>query len=498
MLHFHSLSLPDAGALPKNWSQLLVLLVFENDLAPALDHMFASEVAKRIRSIALMEHFRGQAQQCCQLVDVPGCHWQRLWLVGLGERANVSSVKSVLSQLASKLIDNACTHAALSFPATIAQEMYLTDLCQALFDASYQNHGAKTTKPSATKLKRIGIVKGEHTNVKAFRQIVAYQRALHLGKTLTKDLANAPCNLCTPEYLADTAKDMAADYDAISVDILDEARMAELGMGAFLAVSRGSERPGFMPVLHYQHKDAVNASPVVLIGKGITFDTGGISLKSAPGMNNMIYDMAGAACVLGVMKAVAELNLPVNLIVMVAAAENMPDGNAYRPGDIVTTLSGQTVEIISTDAEGRLVLCDAMTYATRFSPMVMIDVATLTGAAIVSLGHVASGLMSNNQLLADALLQAGESANDKAWQMPLWDDFQDALDSPFADMKNSGSNSPGMITAGCFLKRFAGDIPWAHLDVAGTSFRYGIGNSATARPLGLLLAYLCDLSSTGR
>jgi leucyl aminopeptidase len=269
--------------------------------------------------------------------------------------------------------------------------------------------------------------------------------------------------------------------------------MEELGMGAFMAVSRGSDKPGYLIIARYDGGKR-GAAPTVLIGKGITFDTGGISLKPGPAMDEMKFDMCGAASVLGALQAAALAKLPINLIALVAAAENMPSGCATRPGDIVRTMSGKTVEILNTDAEGRLVLCDAMTWAEQYSPRAVIDVATLTGAIITALGSHASGLFANNDALADDLLAAGEWTGDRAWRMPLWDEYQDALKSNFADIPNIGTPGAASITAACFLARFADKYPWAHLDVAGTAFHGGPAKGASGRPVRLLFQYLCHVA----
>lgn len=362
-------------------------------------------------------------------------------------------------------------------------------LIQAFFHASYRFSDYKTKASRRTEITVELLVSDERLN-----DALDYARALHNGKCRTRDLANMPGNLCTPAYFAECALALDEQFATISTDILDEAQLTELGMDAYLAVGRGSAHPGCMPVIRYVGAEPEEPS-IWVIGKGITFDSGGITLKKPPGMQNMIYDMCGGASVIGLMAAVAELKLPVNVTGVIATAENMPDGDAFRPGDILTTMSGQTVEIISTDAEGRLVLCDAITYAKQHQPALIIDVATLTGAQIVSLGSHASGLMGNSPQLNQALQQAGDESGDRAWTMPVWPDYQDALESPFADMRNAGNQSPGMITAGCYLARFAGNTPWAHLDIAGTSFQYGTGNSATGRPLPLLLQFLRNYSN---
>ncbi|GMM73252.1 hypothetical protein MTsDn5_32050 [Alteromonas gracilis] len=319
---------------------------------------------------------------------------------------------------------------------------------------------------------------------------ISYETALNAAMTWAKDLAHMPANLCTPNYLAEQAQHLAQTFSTVSFDILNESALKQLGMNGYLAVNAGSQFAATMPILRYTAKGLENSPPVVLIGKGVTFDSGGITLKRSPDMRHMIYDMAGAGCVLGVIQAVATLGLNINIIGIVASADNAIDGKAYRPGDIITMHSGKTVEVMSTDAEGRMLMADAISYARQFSPSVIIDIATLTGAAISALGHKATALFSNAPALESALVEAGELANDRCWPFPLWPEYQDAITSQHADMMNTGINSPGAISAGCFLSRFADGTPWAHLDVAGTAFTYTKSLSATGRPIPLLLSYL--------
>ncbi len=308
----------------------------------------------------------------------------------------------------------------------------------------------------------------------------------------TKDLGNLPPNLCTPSFLAEEAKALGKTYPGLKVEIHDEKKLKALGMGSFLAVAQGSEQPPRLIVMQY-NGGKKGEQPYALVGKGITFDTGGISIKPAAGMDEMKYDMCGAASVFGTLRAVLELQLPINLVCLLACAENMPSGRATRPGDIVTTMSGQTVEILNTDAEGRLVLCDTLTYAERFKPQAVIDLATLTGACIVALGSNTSGLMGNDDALIEQVLDAGRRADDRAWQLPLFDEYQEQLDSPFADIANIGGPKAGTITAGCFLSRFAKAYKWAHLDIAGTAWiSGGKEKGATGRPVPLLTQYLLD------
>jgi len=315
--------------------------------------------------------------------------------------------------------------------------------------------------------------------------------AFAAGFEKAKFLGDLPPNICNPAYLAQEAAGIAENHDHTELEVLDEDDMAELGMDAFLGVSRGSANRGRLIVLKYSGA-AQGEQPVVLIGKGVTFDSGGLSLKSPENMMQMKYDMCGAAGVIGAFLACVKLQLKVNVVCIVAAVENMPDGDACRPGDVITSMSGKTIEVLNTDAEGRLVLCDAITYSQKFNPDVIIDVATLTGACVIALGHHASGLVSNDDELADSLLAAGNSVVDRAWRLPLWEEYQSQLDSPFADMKNVGGMPAGVLTSSCFLSRFAEDQRWAHLDVAGSAWKWGSDDGASGRPVGLLAQYLVD------
>ncbi|NIE66161.1 leucyl aminopeptidase [Burkholderia sp. Ax-1719] len=314
--------------------------------------------------------------------------------------------------------------------------------------------------------------------------------ALANGMDLTRDLGNLPGNVCTPTYLAATAKKLARDWK-LKAEVLGQRQIEALKMGSFLSVTKGSVEPPQFIVLHYQGASA-KAAPVVLVGKGITFDTGGISLKPGEGMDEMKYDMCGAGSVLGTMRAVAEMGLKLNVIGVIPTCENMPAGNATKPGDIVTTMAGLTVEVLNTDAEGRLILCDALTYVERFKPAAVIDIATLTGACVIALGHHNSGLFSKDDALAGELLDASREANDPAWRLPLDDEYQDQLKSNFADIANIGGRPGGAVTAACFLSRFTEAYPWAHLDIAGTAWKGGAAKGATGRPVPLLAQFLID------
>ncbi|CAD6561069.1 leucyl aminopeptidase [Paraburkholderia sabiae] len=314
--------------------------------------------------------------------------------------------------------------------------------------------------------------------------------ALANGMDLTKDLGNLPGNVCTPTYLGNTAKKLAKDWK-LKVEVLGQKQIEALKMGSFLAVTQGSVEPPQFIVLQYQGGGA-KAAPVVLVGKGITFDTGGISLKPGDSMDEMKYDMCGAGSVLGTLRAVAEMGLKLNVVGIIPTCENMPAGNATKPGDIVTSMKGLTIEVLNTDAEGRLILCDALTYAERFKPAAVIDIATLTGACIIALGHHNSGLFSKDDALAGELLDASKEASDPAWRLPLDDEYQDQLKSNFADIANIGGRPAGSVTAACFLSRFTEAYPWAHLDIAGTAWKSGAAKGATGRPVPLLAQFLID------
>ena len=314
--------------------------------------------------------------------------------------------------------------------------------------------------------------------------------AIANGMELTRNLGNHPANVCTPSYLEQEALTLAKRHRNLSVEVLNESKMEKLGMGALLSVTRGTKEDAKLIVFKYN--GAKKEKPHVLVGKGVTFDTGGISIKPAAAMDEMKYDMCGAASVFGTVSAVADMKLPINLIGIVPAVENMPSSTATKPGDIVTSMSGQTIEVLNTDAEGRLILCDALTYAEKFEPASIIDIATLTGACLVALGHHMSAVISNNSSLTNELMHASKTSDDKIWELPMSPEYDEQINSPFADMQNIGGRTAGTITAGCFLARFTKKMRWAHLDIAGTAWVSGTNKSATGRPVPLLTQYLID------
>ena len=347
-------------------------------------------------------------------------------------------------------------------------------------------------KPARPRLGKLDLATAEGAG--DGERALAEAAAIATGVRFARELGNLPPNICNPAWIAAKAKEIADGHEGVTLEVLEREAMQALGMGALLGVAQGSANPPRLVVLRWQGKGG-GAKPYALVGKGITFDSGGISLKPGAGMEEMKFDMCGAAGVLGAFLAAVELKLPIDLVCIVPAVENMPGGNAYRPSDILTSLSGLTVEVLNTDAEGRLILCDALTYAARFDPEVIIDAATLTGACVVALGKHASGLMTKDEELAAQLLAAGEATHDRAWRLPLWDDYQGQLDSGFADVANIGGKTAGAITAGCFLARFTNGRRWAHLDIAGTAWDEGRKGMATGRPVRLLAQYLIDRSA---
>lgn len=362
-------------------------------------------------------------------------------------------------------------------------------------DASYVYTTTKS-KPSAAKLQRVVLAVGDAASVKAAKAGLDKGMALVKGLEFAKEWANRPANHATPTLLAGAAKELGKLRN-IKVDVLGPKEVAKLGMGSFMAVAQGTAEPLRFIVLRYDGA-AKAVAPVVLVGKGITFDTGGISIKPAAEMDEMKFDMCGAASVLGTFRALAELQPALNVVGLIPACENMPGGRAIKPGDVVTSMSGQTIEILNTDAEGRLVLCDALTYAERFKPRAVVDIATLTGACVIALGGVRSGLFASDDALAAALSEAGESSMDLCWRMPLDDDYSEGLKTNFADVANVAGRAGGAITAAKFLQRFAASFPWAHLDIAGTAWKGGAAKGATGRPVPLLLDYLLGQVATAK
>ena len=427
---------------------------------------------------------------------IPDCGVERVLLVGLGENKPLTpknfrkALLAAVSNLKKPYLKSiACGLAAVAVEGCDLQ-WNVRQIVEVFNDAVYQFTALKSEKETESKLQKIRITVPE-SGLASAQQGLMQGLAIADGVGFTKALADLPGNVCTPTYMAEQAIDLGKNYPELRVKILEESDMTELGMGSFLSVSRGSRQPAKLITLEYQggKKDS---KPIVLVGKGLTFDAGGISLKPGQGMDEMKYDMCGGAAVMGTLLAAVKMQLPLNIIGLVPSSENMPDGDANKPGDIVISMSGTTIEVLNTDAEGRLILCDALTYAERYKPDVVIDLATLTGACLVALGRVPSGLLGNDDSLCNALIKAGETACDSVWRLPLWEEYQELLKSNFADLANIGGKDAGTITAACFLSHFAKNFRWAHLDIAGTAWRSGQNKGATGRPVPLLSQYLID------
>jgi leucyl aminopeptidase len=433
----------------------------------------------------------GKAGSTLLLRALPGVGAERVLLVGLGAkdefgesayRDALRGAANALRELGTKdaalfLVDSKVNGRALSW--NVHQAVSMTR--ESLYRFDEMKSQKKSPSPSLAEL-TLPLSRNAQ-----LEQALAEAEATADGTDLARTLGNLPSNICTPTYLAEQAKKLAREFK-LEAEVLERKDMEKLGMGAFLAVTRASHEPPKLIVLRYAGA-AKSKAPLVLVGKGITFDTGGISLKPAAEMDEMKYDMSGAGSVLGALRALAGMKAPVNVVGIIPTCENMPGGHAVKPGDIVTTLSGQTVEILNTDAEGRLILCDALTYAERYKPETVINIATLTGACVIALGHVATGLFANDQKLADELREAGDDAWDRVWQMPLWEDYQEQLRSNFADFANIGGRPAGSITAASFLARFTRKQRWAHLDIAGTAWRSGREKGSTGRPVPLLVRF---------
>lgn len=490
-----------SGSPEKQRTACIVVGVFEprklSGVAEQLDKISEGYISNILRRGDL----EGKPEQVLMLHNVPNTLCDRVLLVGCGKERDLGDAqyRKIIAKTITTLNETGSMEAVSFLPELHVKgrdtHWKVRQAVEASQEALYVFDQFKTKKDAARRpLRKLVFNVPTRRELTVGEQAIAEGLAIAAGVKLAKDLANMPPNVCHPTYLAEEAHKLAAEYPALTTTILEEAEMETLGMGSFLAVARGSDQPAKLIVMDYKGGKP-EAKPIVLVGKGLTFDSGGISLKPGEGMDEMKYDMGGAAGVFGTMRAIAELGLPINVIAAIGSTENMPGGNAYRPGDILTSMSGQTIEVLNTDAEGRLVLCDVLTYVERFDPDVVIDLATLTGACIIALGSHASGLFANHNPLGHDLLNAGETACDRAWRLPLWDDYQEQLESPFADMTNLGGRPAGSITAACFLSRFTKKYHWAHMDIAGTAWKSGGKNKgATGRPVPLLTQYLIDRS----
>ena len=476
-------------------------------IAVAAKNKFSAEAkeidiasGKRLSRVLENGDFDGSLGTSLMLQGLEGVKAKRVLLVGCGDKAKLSlkEARKLLVSIAKSLLSSQAkdAHLALASLALAGADHYwlAERLAQELEDASYSYSTTKSTKAKAPALKSISLAAPKGTSKAKIDVAFANGVATGRGINCAKELGNLPGNICTPIYLAQQAIDLAKGNRALTVKVLSEKQMARLGMGSLLSVSAGSSQEAQLIVMEYKgakvKPKADRPAPHMLVGKGITFDTGGISLKAGAAMDEMKFDMCGAASVIGTMAAVVEMALPIDIVAIVAAAENMPSGKATKPGDVVTSMSGLTIEILNTDAEGRLVLCDALTYGERYKPASVIDVATLTGAAVATFGSHVSAMLSNDDALAAELSDCGNASLDQVWQLPLHDEYQHLLDSNFADIANIGGPRAGTITAACFLSRFTKKFKWAHLDIAGSAWNSGAAKGATGRPVSLLLEYL--------
>ena len=449
-----------------------------------------------ISSLIKAGDFNGKTGETL-VIHIPGAAGKRIILLGTQDASTPQKQINAITAGAKALLKTASKKAVwIGEGLADDNEWQASMVARSIQTASYQyirqpNSGKK---PKPQKLSTLIYWTATKAGAMAAKKGLSYGHAVGNGMNTARQLGNLPANICTPNYLASQAKALAKGQAKVTTTVLTEADMKKLKMGSLLSVSAGSDQPAKLIIIKYQGAKT-GVKPIVLVGKAVTFDTGGISLKPGGGMDEMKYDMCGGASVFGVINALIESQLPVNVIGIVPATENMPNGNATKPGDVVTSMSGQTIEILNTDAEGRLILCDALTYAERFKPAAVIDIATLTGAVIGALGKVSAGLLTNNDELAEQLLTSGTRSGDRAWRLPLWEEYDQLLKSNFADMANIGGPQAGTITAACFLARFTKKYKWAHIDVAGTAWISGPQKGATGRPVPLLMDYICSQAS---
>ncbi len=454
---------------------------------------------KFISNLIRRGDIEGKSGQSLLLHSVPGMFADRVLLIGCGRERDLTDIqyRKIIKNSIRKLKETGAMEAVCYLPElnVKGRDIYwkIRQAVEVVQNNLYQFTQFKSkNKTDRRKLKKLILTVPTRRELPIGEAAILDGHAIANGIKLTRDLANSPANICTPNFLAEQAKQLGKEYKSIKVTVLDEKEMEKLGMGSLLSVTQGSREPAKLITLEYKGTKK-SSKPFALVGKGVTFDTGGISIKPSSAMDEMKFDMCGAASVLGVLRAVAELELPLNVVGVIPATENMPGGSATKPGDIFTSMSGQTIEVLNTDAEGRLILCDALTYCERFEPDVVIDIATLTGAVIIALGKHLTGMLSNHNPLARDLLNAGETSGDRVWQLPLQEEYNQRLSSPFADMANiGGGREAGTITAACFLSRFTEKYHWAHLDIAGTAWTSGNHKGATGRPVPLLVQYLLD------
>jgi leucyl aminopeptidase len=479
-------------------TECAIVGVYDKGVLSAAAEDLDARIGGRIAKLVKRGDLRGKTGDAVLLTDVTGAPCERVIVLGLGTKGAFKrkqyrkALTSALGVLARTGAKDAVSYLGLDEIADADAYQQARIAVEAVTASQYRTPDHKTSnKKPKPSLVQFGIGVAERGDKSKAERGIEHGLGLVSGMALMRDLANQPANVCTPSYLARTAKNLARDYKKLNVRVLNEAECKRLGMGSFLSVTAGTEEPAYLIVFEYYGAERSQA-PTVLVGKGVTFDTGGISLKPPAQMDEMKFDMSGAASVFGTMKAVLELELPINVVGVVPACENMPSGRATKPGDIVKSMSGQTIEVLNTDAEGRLILCDAITYSRRFKPDVVIDIATLTGACVIALGNQMSGLFSNDDELANALLEAGKRSDDRAWQMPIAEEYGEQLKSNFADFANVAGREGGAITAACFLAKFTDGLRWAHLDIAGTAYQGGANKGSTGRPVPLLVDYLLN------
>jgi leucyl aminopeptidase len=457
-------------------------------------------LAGRLTRVVASGDFNGRLAETLMLPDLGSGPAERVLLVGFGSARSLSrrAFRRALTAAAQAVLkcparDALITFADMTVPDT-DPSYRIRFIAEAFGQTAYRVPAIRSgRRPKPPRLEVVRVAVAGRAELSSARRALEIGQAISAGSAVTRDLANLPSNVCTPTYLATTATRMARGHRRLKTRILGEREMKRLGMGALLSVTAGSDEPARLIVVEYRGASASQA-PIALVGKGVTFDTGGISLKDPGAMDEMKFDMTGAAAVLGAITAIAELDAPINVVGIIAACENMPSGSATKPGDVVTSMSGQTIEILNTDAEGRLILCDALTYSRRFKPSVVIDIATLTGACVIALGAHNSAVMSNDEALAGELVAAGRRAADTCWHMPISEEYQEQLKSNFADFANIGGRDGGAITAACFLWKFVDGLRWAHLDIAGTAWATGAQKGATGRPVPLLVDYLLSMA----
>ena len=481
-------------ALSNTPGSCLVLGVYVNRTLPASSADIDKACGGAISKILKTGDMTGKAKESLLIHNPQGIKAKRILLIGLGKKSDfdlkkyTEALRFTVQQLSRYSLEDAVIGFVDLAIGKSDVERQAIQLAKVFTNAEYRYKETLSKAKPPIKLKRVSLAVISADRSKAKKGLEA-GAAIALGMNEARNLGNLPANICTPTYLAEQAKKLATKNKLLKTKVLSEAQMKRLGMHSLLSVGNGSDQDSALIIMEYQGATA-NRKPHVLVGKGITFDTGGISLKPGAAMDEMKFDMCGAASVLGTMHALCALKPKINVVGIIASAENMPSGRATKPGDVVKSMSGQTIEILNTDAEGRLVLCDALTYAKRFKPETVIDIATLTGACVATFGNVVSGMLSNDDALADKLYQNGLDSLDPVWRLPLWDEYQKQLHSNFADIANIGGPRAGTITAGCFLSRFTNDFRWAHLDIAGTAWDQGHLKGATGRPVPLLMEYL--------